>query len=147
MVNDRSGPRFSLQQHNAFAADLNSSPALRATHDIVEPNHVVASILEARAILFICPTRQRWFLRATNPPDLVFPNCLATGTVQRLRLRLRLLGKKLTFVHGFTPLSPQSRASSCAGDRGFHSADPQKVFFSPERSPGQSYLSCTTLSR
>jgi hypothetical protein len=72
---------ISLQQHNAFAADLNATPALRTTHDIVEPNHVVASILEARAILFICPTRQRWFLRATNPPDLVFPNCLATGTV------------------------------------------------------------------
>jgi hypothetical protein len=90
---------FCLQQDHALTRNLDPFPTLRAAHNIVQSDHVVAGILEARTILFICARRQRGFPRAADPADLIFASLPAGRTTYRLRLRLRFLDEKLPFVH------------------------------------------------
>jgi hypothetical protein len=75
-----------LQQHDALGVDLDSLPTLRAADDVIQPDHVIPGLLEARAILLVCAAGERWFLCPANPSYLVLPNLFAGWAAQRLLL-------------------------------------------------------------
>jgi hypothetical protein len=60
------------QQDNALAGDFDALAAFQTRHDVIDANHVIASVLEAGGVIGVGPAGQSAFLSATNPADLEF---------------------------------------------------------------------------
>jgi hypothetical protein len=78
---------------------------IAAAEHVVDTHHVVAGRFESNAIVLRCPWRQRWFLLAGDPADLILGRLFTRGAVDGVRFRFRLLGEKVSFLQGYSPLA------------------------------------------
>lgn len=119
-----------LQQNDALTRNLDPLPALHAAHNVIQTDHVIAGLREAHAVLFIRAARQRRFLGPADPSNLVIRKVLAHRTTQRLGLRFRLLGKKLPFVHRYSPFAAIPGIVIRMGSRISLKRSADRIFFS-----------------
>jgi len=91
-----------LQRRN-----LDPLPAawIAASQNIVDAHHIIASRLESRPVIFGSARRQGGFLRAADPTDLIFRGLLAGRAVDGMRPAFRLLVKKISLLHHYSPFA------------------------------------------
>jgi hypothetical protein len=83
----------------AWNLEAASTPHVFASQHVVDPYHIVARFLKAKAVLFVRPARYARLFGALQPADIIFSS-LATmrATVVSL-LNFLLLVKKILLVH------------------------------------------------
>lgn len=91
-----------LEKDDAFAGDLNPLSTFEASHNIVQPDHVISCVFKTRTIVSVGAGRQRGFLRSPDPPDLILRILSAGGTAERHQLRFGLFREEILFLHLFS---------------------------------------------